>query len=217
MSASPDARQACALDLAGNGMRLVRERAIARTVQTALERLYRIDGAPPVDGFVTPADENDREALLLRESDGELEISVRLPTLTEGLDSMCQIIEGVSHFVMISERAQRERETTHLELEMQAEVDKYVVLAAAIASRKGALDLAESQQLRAQLYDAVAFTHAETSELGHRYRLANRAASRFVRKLERDYAATKRIDAMRSHLRRFFAGNQEEKLRLSAA
>ena len=216
-AAGPDARRACALS--GNGAMLVRERAIARTVQTALERLYRIDDGTPVDPFVTTAEGDEREALLVREHADGLEIALRIPKLrgAENLDALCQIIEGVSHFVMIAERARAERATSHLELEMQAEVDKYVVLAAATASREGAFDVAQSVRLRERLYEAVSFVHAEGSELGVRYRTANRAAARFVRRLEREYAASRRIDEMREKLRQFFAGNQEEKLRLAAA
>ncbi len=60
------------------------------------------------------------------------------------LDPLCQIIEGVSHFVYLTERAQAEQSTTHLELEIQAEVDKYVVLAASVRD----LDARSSAQLR---------------------------------------------------------------------
>jgi hypothetical protein len=212
--------------LGGNGAMLVRERAIARTVQTALERLYQIEEGPPVQPFVTLADEGEREALFFRQSDeGDLEIAVRLPPLREEpaergaleIDSLCQIIEGVSHFVMIAERSRAERETTHLELEIQAEVDKYVVLATAIARPHGTLDVARSHLLRSQLYDDVLFSHAPTTEIGMRYRLANSTAARFVRRLEREYVKTGRVHEMRAALRRFFSGGQEEKLRLAAA
>lgn len=219
MTTTQDAQQACALSLAGNGAMLVRERALARSVQTALERLYRIDENPPVDSFVMVAGEDEREALFLRQTGGDLEICVRLPALPEtddgSLDRMCQIIEGVSHFVMVTERARAERETTHLELEMQAEVDKYVVLATALA-RRGTFDRSTSDRLRAQLYEGASFVHERETETGDRYRLASRAAARFVRRIERRYAVSQNIDDMRSPLRRFFAASQEEKLRLAA-
>lgn len=212
--------------LGGNGVMLVRERAIARTVQTALERLYQIEAGTPVDPFLIPADDGERETLFLRQDEaGDLEIALRVPPLRDDavdasgldIDVLCQIIEGVSHFVMIAERSRVERETTHLELELQAEVDKYVVLATAIARPHGALDVTRSHRLRAQLYDDVSFEHAETTEIGMRYRLANVTASRFVRRLEREFVTTGRVFEMRGALRRFFSGSQEEKLRLGAA
>ena len=41
---------------------------------------------------------------------------------------MCQLIEGVSHFVYVADRARRKLPATQLELELQAEIDKYVLL-----------------------------------------------------------------------------------------
>jgi hypothetical protein len=200
--------------LAGNGVELVRERALAGRVQEALERLYRLDRVADVGDYLREAEEGEREALLLREAnDGALEMALRLPALEgeAGLDALCQIIEGVSHFVYVVERARVQREATQLEMELQAEVDKWVVLA---ASLRGPLDVDRSADLRARLYERVSFEHDETSELGHRYRVANEAAHRFVRRMERDYVGHARYGEMRVELRRFFSVGQEEKLRL---
>jgi hypothetical protein len=60
----------------------------------------------------------------------------------------------------------------------------------------------------------VSFEHDEASELGQRYRVANDAAHRFVRRMERDYIGRARFGEMRIELRRFFSVGQEEKLRL---
>ncbi len=200
--------------LAGNGVELVRERALAGRVQEALERLYRLERVADVGDYLRGAEEGEREALLVREAnDGALEMSLRLPVLEgeAGLDALCQIIEGVSHFVYVVERARVEREATQLEMELQAEVDKWVVLA---ASLRGTLDVDRSADLRARLYERVSFEHDEASERGHRYRVANEAAHRFVRRMERDYVGHARYGEMRAELRRFFSVGQEEKLRL---
>lgn len=198
--------------LEGNGAGLVREIALASRVQGGLERLYRIDRAADVDDFVTGAEEGERETLFVREADdGALEIKLRVPRLGDdgAMDPICQIIEGVSHFVYIADRATRGRETTQLELEMQAEVDKYVVLAASLAT----FDETTSRRLREKLYDGASFLHAEDSELGERYRLANQFARRFTQRLERDYVTRARFGDLRDALRRFFHAGQEDKLR----
>ena len=78
-------------------------------------------------------------------------------------------------------RASQDRATSALELEIQAEVDKWVVLAGDIED----LDVEKSAHLRERLYERVAFVHIEDSELGERYRVANRAALRFVRRMAR--------------------------------
>jgi hypothetical protein len=210
-------------ELAGNGVLLVRERALAAAVQRSLERLYQLDRVADVKAFVQPAGDGEREALLVRESeDGTVEMALRLPNLGKkeldvgsdaDLDPLCQIIEGVSHFVYLADRAIGGREATQLEMELQAEVDKYVVLAASL----GALDERRSARLRARLYDAVSFEHAAGTELGERYRLANELAARFVFRLEQRYLATRRFGEMRGELRRFYRMGQEEKLRFGRA
>jgi hypothetical protein len=202
---------------------LERVRAIASRVQCALERLYRLDRVVSVEGFVLWADSGEREALLLREgADGDLEVGVRLPALPEPaanleLDTVCQISEGVSHFVYVVERARTGRAATHLELEVQAEVDKWVVLAASIHS----FDARRSATLRARLYEDFVFSHDETSdagrELAERYRVANDVAHRFVRRLERDYVGHARFGDLHTELWRFFHIGQEGKLRLGRA
>jgi len=200
--------------LAGNGAELVRERAIASAVQRSLGRLYRLEGAPDVHPFLEVADDGEREALFVREApDGAVEMALRVPRMGEGLDTLCQIIEGVSHFVYLAERARVAREATQLEMELQAEVDKYVVLAGAIRE----LDVRRSSALRAELYERVVFAHGAASVEGARYRIANELAAKFVRALERRYLAANRVAEMRDELRRFFQMGQEDKLRVSQA
>jgi hypothetical protein len=98
-------------------------------------------------------------------------------------------------------------------MELQAEVDKYVVLAASL----GVIDLRSSARLRARLYDEVSFSHDAETELGERYRMANALAGRFVRRLERDYLAARRYPEMHASLRAFYRMGQEEKLRVGRA
>jgi hypothetical protein len=197
--------------LEGNGVGLVREIALASRIQAGLENLYRLERTADVDAFVTRADDGEREALFVRETADGLELRLRVPRLSEGddLDPICQIIEGVSHFVYLADRATRERETTQLELELQAEVDKYVVLAASI----DAFDERRSRRLRERLYDSVAFTHDADTPLGERYRVANDRARRFTGRLERDFIARARYAELRAELRAFFHMSQGDKLR----
>ena len=209
MSGSPRA-------LEGNGVALVREIALASRIQRGLENLYRLDRAVDVDDFVIHAGVGEREALLVRQTDDGLELRLRLPRLPgrecegDDLDPICQIIEGVSHFVYLAHRASREQETTQLELELQAEVDKYVVLAASLEG----FDAASSRRLRGRLYEEVAYAHAPDTVEGERYRIANDRARRFTGRLEREYVARGRYGELRAELRRFFHMSQGDKLRV---
>lgn len=196
--------------LEGNGVALVREIALASRIQRGLENLYRLDRSANVDEYVSEADSGERESLLVRESDDGLELRLRLPRLDTGtLDPICQIIEGVSHFVYIADRAARNRATTQLELELQAEVDKYVILAASLEG----FDEASSRRLRERLYEGVAFTHAANTIEGERYRVANERAHRFTGRLERELVARRRFEQLRTELRLFFHMSQGDKLR----
>ena len=203
--------------------RLARLRILAVRVQAALERLYRLDRVANVEDFVRDAATGEREALLLRQgADGDLEVSVMLPALPDlgedlGLDTLCQIIEGVSHFVYVVERARVGRGATQLELELQAEVDKWVVLAASMRS----FDARGSAKLRARLYEDFVFLHDGRSdaerEVAERYRVANDAAHGFVRRLERQFVGPARFGELHAELWRFFHIGQEGKLRLGRA
>ena len=203
--------------LEGNGIGLVREIALAGRIQRGLEALYRLDRTADVDAFVTHADEGQREALLVRESEDGLELQLRIPRLGDAsvdvdgasLDPLCQIIEGVSHFVYLADRASLEREATQLELELQAEVDKYVILASALQD----FDVRTSRRLRERLYDDVSFVHDANTVEGQRYRMANVCARRFTGRLERDYVTRARFRELQGELRRFFHMGQNEKLR----
>jgi hypothetical protein len=197
--------------LRGNGAGLVRERALAARVQAGLSRLYFLDGAPDVRDFLSAAGEGEREVLLVREDSDGLAVELKVPALDGDLDSLCQLIEGVSHYVYLAHRAADDRSTTALEMELQAEVDKYVVLATSL----DAFDVRRSATLRSRLYADVRFAHAEDTELGERYRVANAAASRFVHRLEKTFVASRRFTEMRTALRDFFHVGQSEKMHLA--
>jgi hypothetical protein len=207
--------------LEGNGIGLVREIALAGRIQRGLEALYRLDRAADVEAFVTHADEGQREALLVRESEEGLELQLRIPRLGDAcvdvdgasLDPLCQIIEGVSHFVYLADRASLEREATQLELELQAEVDKYVILASALMQAQAPFDARTSRRLRERLYDDISFVHGADTVQGERYRMANACARRFTGRLERDYVARARFGELQGELRRFFHLGQTDKLR----
>ena len=206
--------------LEGNGVGLVRERAMATAIQASLERLYRLDRVADVGPFMVSA-EGGRESLFVRESEGAIEIALHVPALDKvevdlesgDLDPVCQLIEGVSHFVYLSHRADIGRETTALEMELQAEVDKWVVLGAAIAR----FDVRASERLRGRLYGRVRFQHDERSDLGQRYRVANDSAARFVHGLERRFLSRNRFGDLHHALRVFFRHGQQEKIRLGQA
>ncbi len=193
-------------------------RALPARIQEQLCRCYGIEDAPAVDAFIEAADDA-RETLLVRDEGGELELLLRLPrAVVEGgrppsFDELCQVIEGVSHFLFLAERARRELPTTHLELELQAEVDKYLLLSHDAAG----FHPARAARVRAQLFEKVTYVHAPDTERGARYRMANDLAARFTGRLEALFTRHRRPEPVRAVLRRFYGAGQTEKIGLAQA
>ena len=179
-------------------------------LQRRLERFYHLEETPDVRGFVRESlEEGEREALLLRESEGELEVALIVPgTAANENDDWLQLAEGVSHFVYVTNRARQELPSTQLELELQAEVDKFVLL----VLEQLPFDRGDAIEVHSRLYERVRFLHAAGTELGDRYRTANHLAARFVRRLLGCGPAV-----THTALRRFYRAGQAEKIRLVAA
>jgi len=119
-------------------------------IQRNLEAVYRIT-APDVRRFLIDEDElrevqgaSDRQSdewVLVRECPEGVDVGVYVASqalerlavfpgpaeaLNDAFSAFCLATEGVSHFLMLFERARREEPVSMLELEAQAEVDKYV-------------------------------------------------------------------------------------------
>lgn len=94
----------------------------------------------------------------------------------EQLDDFWTVLEGVSHFSYLAFCAQRDKSVTLLELEMQAEVDKYVS-AWLLALDQEDYDLAT--RLHGWLFDDVSFHPDLDREQRERYRAASNYAARF--------------------------------------
>jgi hypothetical protein len=183
-----------------------------RRIQRELERFYGLERAPNVTRFVREGDQGSREVVLLRESADELEIALVLPPesrrVSEGgalNDVWLQVAEGVSHFIYLAERARVHLPVTQLELELQAEVDKFVLLLG--------LSTDSARRLLDRMFDSPHFLDPEGSEAGERYRLAHHLAARFV---SRVFVANDRARA-RERLRSFYRAGQAEKIRLASA
>ncbi len=138
---------------------------------------------------------NTRETLLVAEDDEGLAVSLfldgeMLDRLEESnpldrlraahLDDFWQVLEGISHFNCVVWRAAQDREVSLLELELQAEIDKFVSTVL-LAVDQGRNDLLAS--LHSWLFDEVSFHEGLDAEQLDRYRAANDYASRFCARL----------------------------------
>jgi hypothetical protein len=183
-----------------------------RRIQQRLERFYGLERAPNVTRFVREGDSGSREVVLVREVEDGLEIALVLPPESKQIpiggalsDVWLQVAEGVSHFIYLVERARVHLPVTQLELELQAEVDKFVL----------SLDFSpdSARALLARLFDSPHFLDDAGTEAGERYRIAHRLAARFVARV---IVTSDRVRAQ-ERLRSFYRAGQAEKIRLANA
>jgi hypothetical protein len=128
------------------------------------------------------------------------------------LADYCTALEGVSHFHYLVWSLSRGRAVSLLELELQAEVDKYAV-ALALLTRQRAGDFPRA--LHARMFDAVRFFPQPDEVIRRRYELANRHAARYCRSLDERFLRPRqwRPDMWLAELRRFFRWGHQEKVR----
>ena len=119
----------------------------------------------------------------------------------------CTALEGVSHFLYLAWNAGHDKPVSLLELEMQAEVDKYV---ASYWLLRQQLPQHFPAELRRLLFERTRVDpRATAAGRGELYREASRYAGKFCARLERllarDWAAAHGADgAVLAELRRFY-------------
>lgn len=208
--------------------------SILSRLQRGLEALYRIDSSVAVEHFLI--DERQREAAqplrapreqVLVRQEGDDDVGLGLFVDADALSNLerhdpserldernfadfCVAVEGVSHFVYLARCAAEDRRVSALELELQAEVDKFACCALLAAeSLSPANDVAG---WRRRLYDEVTFADDLDADEHARYRVANAEASRYARTLDRRYLSAGRVRDMLPELRRFYRLDLDGKL-----
>jgi len=200
--------------------------SILTRLQLGLEALYRVDTRLDVEAFVIDERQRQesgvarapREQLLVSESGDELSMALfvdakAIETLEhhdpasglhgENFADFCIALEGVSHFVYLALCAAGERRVSALELELQAEVDKFACCVLLDPAAEG---------LRRRLFRDVRFAEDLEPHERERYRTANDEADRYAGALERQFVAEDRLSEMLADLRRFYRLGLSEKL-----
>jgi hypothetical protein len=207
---------------------------IAVCVQRQLESHYALDPEPPVTDYLVPAGAashlpGDGSRTLVAQQGDEVSVGVVLDDSVgaglartdprerldgSNLGSFTTLTEEVSHFLYVLSRARRDRPMTQLELELQGEIDKYlVVLFFRGLEDEGAL----SERLRQLLFERYELTAGLSAETSARYHEASRLANRYCGWLESRYLRRKRSEALACETRRFWRLGQREKLETIAA
>jgi hypothetical protein len=204
--------------------------SILSRLQLGLEALYRVRTNLRVDAFVIDEEQRGhagvarapREQLLVREEAGELGLGLYIDGAalanlerndpSRRLDDanfadFCVALEGVSHFVYLALCAAGHRRVTALELELQAEVDKFVCCVLLQGRDPG---------LRGRLFADVRFADDLDADERDRYRAANAEAARYAAGLERRFVREARVPDMLAETRAFYRLDLEGKRALIA-
>lgn len=201
-------------------------------LQRGLEELYRVETGVAVEDYVIDPTlreaiaptRKSREQLLVAESSTGDEASIALfidpvalanlhshdPARSLGdhnLGDFLLAVEGVSHFIYAICCARVDRRVTQLELELQAEVDKYVTCLLVTAAEPQ-----QSSQLRRRLFADFEFEPDLDADEHSRYRAANDNALRYTTYLEQQFVTRRRIPEMLEELRRFYRLGLADKL-----
>ncbi len=197
-------------------------------IQALLAQVYDLPPVADVECFVCGPEllaqlagegaARRREVMLVVEDEAGVHVALYLdPEVLEqlrvaqpGFDALQLATEGVSHFLYLSFREQNAEAVSQLELELQAEVDKYA--AGLLAGNGVGAIRARSRALRQKLYANATFLDAPDTEEGERYRLAHRAAGRYAARLEARYVDQGRLKELFLELRRFYRLGARQKL-----
>jgi hypothetical protein len=198
-------------------------------VQRRLESLYALEAQAPVTEFLLSEEEAATYpgggSRTLVTQDGDLvSLAVVLDggifTLLAGADprvrldhdnlgAFCTLTEEVSHFVYLHFCARTSRSVTQLELELQAEVDKYLTAVFLLClQNEGAV----SPRLRELLFRRYHLAARLSVEQAERYRAASALAHRYCSYLEAAYLRRSRLADLAREARRFYRKGQREKL-----
>jgi hypothetical protein len=123
------------------------------------------------------------------------------------LQDLWTVLEGISHFNYIAWNARNNRRVSLLELEMQAEIDKFVsALFLALAQDDDQL----VRNMHRWLFDEISFNRELSDDQLERYTTANSYAARFCHGLHA--RLTKSHYREMHELRRFYRLDQREKM-----
>lgn len=201
-------------------------------LEAMLHELYALDVGYAVSDFlITDAalarsfdahGRNVDEKLLIAEADGEADVALYLEdALLERLarrDPLAHLdetnladfwaaLEGVSHFTYYAWNAVRDKHVSLFELELQAEVDKFVATARLLREQIGR----QPDGLHTWLFDSPQLAAELEAPERERYRLANRYAAKYCRRLLTS-SATRDEATAQSELRHFYRLTQTSKL-----
>ncbi len=203
-------------------------------LQAHLTRIYRVDPGYDVTDFLitdpllaktlagSSLIPSTDESVLVQEDEDGIALSVFLDNeLLERLNAsnpmsglradqladLWTVLEGISHFNYIAWSARKNRKISLLELEMQAEIDKFVS-ALFLALRQDQTALVDN--IHRWLFDEISFKPGLSQDQRERYVTANQYAARFCHGLHERLTKNRYLELR--ELRQFYRLSQQEKI-----
>lgn len=125
-----------------------------------------------------------------------------------GFDGYCQLLEGVSHFLYLDCVQDEGRQVSRLELELQAEIDKFASCVLARWSEGASWAL----HVREQLFENFRLRDGLEASAQHRYTEANRVAAGYCNRLM-GHVRNRQRDRLLADLRYSYRLGAEAKMR----
>lgn len=205
-------------------------------LQGHLEKIYEVQSGYRVVDFLiddpvlmrrldtTPHARDISEKLLIQQEGDSVNLALYLdpellqrlnandPTKSlhgENIDDFWTALEGISHFLYLTWNAHYERSVSLLEMELQAEVDKYILAAFLFGHQLRGL---VPKALYPHLFNDVRFDKRLSDAEHHRYRNANYFAGRFCSHIEKEFLRQRARGGLINTLRRFYRLTQHRKI-----
>lgn len=196
-------------------------------IQAHLEAIYGLDCSLKAKDFLLGEEQlrsvgrtpRSREELLVHESDDGLDVGLFLhPDVLDEIEpcdglpserqlpAYCEAAEGVSHFLYLQHTAESDRRVSLLELEAQAEIDKFA--ACTLLSWK---NVPSPTEWIHRLFERIRYADGLAAEERWRYEEANRLAKAYCKKLV-PLIVARRLDRLLAELRHSYRLGAEAKL-----
>lgn len=122
----------------------------------------------------------------------------------------CLILEGVSHFLYVIWNADHQRKVTLFEMELQAEIDKFILLQSFIGDE---LLTDEASRIGNWLFEKHCFNEMLSGNELTRYEQANHFAGKYCLGLQQQFQLTHMNKNLLNELRRFYRFSRDDKVR----
>jgi len=205
-------------------------------LQNGLQDIYELDIAHNVDDFLITSKvlaerlESNRhstgakEKLLVHEDEEGLNLSLFIDKNVlnrfarhdpfkhldhRNMEAFCLALEGISHFIYLVWNAGHDRSVTLLEMELQAEVDKFIMLMNCLDEQS---NLPPPGRLIQVLFENSRYREDLSREELQRYREANFHARKYCKSLENRFLRNGNKRGLLGELRRFYRLRKRDKL-----